>query len=161
MSPDPFALPAFIMSIVSLIVAVIGAATGIAALVWQIVTRTRGAHRVRVELYPNTMFFGAGREMGPFVRIEIINRGAAPVQVRAWGIDVGDGNSLVVMNPAPFPPSPDLPFSLELGSSQSFFSSQADLKDGLGERDPARARAFVHLATGQVVHSKRRQLKFP
>lgn len=47
-SADPLALPAFILAIVGLIVATVGALTGIVSLMWQVSTRRRGAHNVRV-----------------------------------------------------------------------------------------------------------------
>ena len=59
MQPDQYAQPAFILSIVGLAIAIIGAATGITSLVWQIITRTRGAHRVQVRVTPNMKLIGA------------------------------------------------------------------------------------------------------
>lgn len=110
MSADPFALPAFVLSIVGLIVAVIGALTGIVALVWQIVTRTRGAHRVVVRTRSDILLMGAdgsdpsdlGVDPGPYVAIEVSNRGAAAVQIRQWMVTLPDGNGLMIANPLPF-----------------------------------------------------------
>lgn len=46
----PFALPAFIVALLGLVIAVVGALSGIVSLVWQIVTQRRGAHNVRLKI---------------------------------------------------------------------------------------------------------------
>jgi len=156
---DPFSLPAFILAIVSLIVAVIGALTGIVALSWQIVTRTRGAHRVKVRAAPDMMFYGPSiPQVGPFIQIEIINRGASAVQVRNWSILLASGNSLMIAIPAHFPPSPSLPYMLEPGTSVAFYSLASALAEEMSEKDRPAARAAVHLATGERILGKKGEL---
>ena len=158
MQPDPFALPAFILSIVGLCVATIGAATGIAALVWQIVTRTRGAHRVKVRVIPGMMLIGAGLSEGPFIDVEISNSGAAAVQIRQWSINFPDGTGMVVAIPEPLPVQPTLPYMLEAGTRVSFFTRAEAIEEALNGRDISTARIHVHLATGQTIRSKRGEI---
>lgn len=158
MQTDPFALPAFIISIVGLIVAAIGAATGIAALVWQIVTRTRGAHRVKVRAVPGMMLVGKGFNQGPFIEIQISNSGAAPVQIRQWSIVFPDKTGMLVAVPEPLPVQPSLPYMLEAGTRVSFFTRASAIAEGLNSRDIRTAAVEVHLATGQTIRGKRGQI---
>lgn len=155
MVQDPYSLPAFVLSIVSLVVAVIGALTGIVALVWQILTRTRGAHRVSVRAIPNMMLFAGGAASGPYINIEVTNRGAAAVQVQNWSILLPGGNALMIAIPASFPPSPALPYMLQPGTNVSFYSLASDLHEAMSLDDLPKARAVVVLGTGQRILGKR------
>lgn len=159
MQPDPFALPAFILSIVGLSVATIGAATGVAALSWQIVTRTRGAHRVKVRAIPGMMLMGEHFNEGPFVEVQIANSGAAAVQVRQWSIVFPDKTGMVVAVPEPLPIQPSLPYMLEAGTRVSLFTRASAVAKALNDRDIRTAQIQVHLATGQTVRSKRGQIR--
>lgn len=158
MVQDPFALPAFVLSIVSLVVAVIGALTGIVALVWQILTRTRGAHRVSVRAIPNMMLLAGGATSGPYINIEVTNRGAAAVQLQNWSILLPSGNALIIAVPASFPPSPALPYTLQPGTNVSFYSLASDLQEAMSLDDLPKARAVVVLGTGQRILGKRGEL---
>lgn len=159
MTQDPFALPAFILAIISLVVAVIGALTGIVALAWQIVTRTRGAHRIKVRAVPDMMLVSPGSPaVGPYIQVEIINRGASAVQVQNWSILLPNGNALMIAVPAPFPPSPPLPHLLQPGTSVSFYSLASDLEEEIKEAHRRGARAAARLATGELVRGKKGEL---
>ncbi|RFA17892.1 hypothetical protein [Subtercola boreus] len=158
MSPDPLALPAFIISIIGLVIAVIGAATGVVALVWQIVTRTRGAHRVVVSVNSDMQMVGAGTGNTKCLEILVRNRGAASVQIQPWGIRLSDGNSLVVI-PGDFPPPPVLPYTLDAGTSASFYARAEAIADAAGVRNLATARAVVHLATGQKIIGRKGEIR--
>lgn len=156
MTPDPLALPAFVISILSLVLAVVGAATGIVSLTWQIITRTRGAHRIVVVVNSKMFFIGAGApgDDHPYIAVVIRNTGAAPVEIDSWAIRLPDGNALVTL-PAQFPPSPDLPYMLIAGSSVTFFTLSSSIAEAAAGRDLARSWAVAHLATGQVARSKK------
>lgn len=159
MAQDLFALPAFVLSIVSLVVAVIGALTGIVALVWQILTRTRGAHRVSVRAIPDMMvLLSDGSTSGPFIRIEVTNRGAAAVHVQSWSILLPSGRALMIAVPAAFPPSPALPYMLQPGTNVSFYSLSSDLQEAMEPFDLAKSRAVVVLGTGQQIRGKKGEL---
>ncbi|WP_066038642.1 hypothetical protein [Herbiconiux solani] len=159
MEPDPYALPAFILSIVSLVVAAIGAATGIAALVWQIVVRTRGAHRVRVTAASGMWRFTDEAALGPYVGIEVRNTGAAPVQVTGWAVELPDGGKLVGVAPDPHMPNPALPHMLEAGTRATFYVRSAAIAQHAKGKDVRELRVFVDLATGKRVYSKRGQIR--
>ncbi|WP_426724922.1 hypothetical protein [Curtobacterium flaccumfaciens] len=155
MSADQLAVPAFVLSIIGVVVAGVGMVTGVAALVWQIITRTRGAHRVTVEASSDIRLIGApGGPVGPYIQVTLRNRGAAPVDVENWFILLDDGNALFVI-PAPFPPNPPLPLSLAAGASVTFYTLASEIKKAAGKRDLSRARAAAQLATGQRVRSKK------
>lgn len=160
--PDPYALPAFIISIIGLVVACLAAVTGIASLIWQILVRTRGAHRVVVEATPNMMIMGAGSTTGPYLQITARNRGAAPVEVSQWGIQKNDGSgdALMVVVPALFPPQPTLPYMLQAGSSVSFQVPVSALPTEFVDADTTAARPVVHLATGQMIKGRRGRIRF-
>ncbi|MCC2030907.1 hypothetical protein [Microbacterium allomyrinae] len=156
MQPDPFALPAFILSIISLVVAVIGALTGIVALVWQIITRTRGAHRVTVNV-TNAVLVGYGSPDGVMLCVEAINKGASAVRVTTWGFELPDGGGMVVTNP--MSQSTVLPHMLDGGTNAQFFVPAEFVGRGLRDRpglSPRDLRAFVKLATGETVYAKRK-----
>lgn len=157
MQPDQYAQPAFILSIVGLAIAIIGAAKGMSSLVWQIITRTRGAHRIQVRVTPKMKLIGAPVDLGLYLQIDVINRGAAAVQFKQWSIDMADGTGLVVM-PAAFPPMPALPLMLEAGSSVSFYVPQESIRAAAKGRDLTRARAVAFLATGQKARGKRGEI---
>lgn len=167
MTSDPFALPAFVLSIIGLVVAVIGAFTGIVSLVWQIVTRTRGAHRVVVRARSDLYLTAAdgsdtadmGIDPGPYLAIEVSNRGAAAVQIRQWMVMLPDGNGLMIANPLAYPPSTPLPNLLEAGTSATFYSLLSALVEAAGARSLSKARVEVQLATGQRVKGKAGEIR--
>lgn len=160
--PDPYAFPAFVLSIVSLVVATIGALTGVVALVWQIVTRTRGAHRVTVEV-SNAIFVGdavvidPGGDGGVVVCVEAMNSGASAISVTSWGFELSNRRGGFAI-PNPEYPSTPLPHMLLPGTSAKFFVSAEHLgaqikhNPGLTPRD---LRAFVQLATGRKAFTRR------
>jgi hypothetical protein len=155
--PDAFALPAFILSIVSLVVAVIGALTGVVALIWQINTRTRGAHRVAVNV-ANSVFVGPSSPDGVMICVEAINSGASPVKVTSWGFALPNRDGTMAAT-IPFPHSAPLPHVLDPGTNAEFFMPAVQLGHGLRQRPslkPSDLKAFVSLATGEKVFTKRR-----
>ncbi len=158
MQTDSLAFPAFVISIIGLVVASIGAATGIAALVWQIVTRTRGAHRVKVRAVPGMMLVRGGFNEGPFIEIQISNSGAAPVQIRQWSIVFPDNTGMVVAVPELLPVQPSLPYMLQAGTRVSFFTRTSAIAEALNGKDIRTAAVQVQLATGQTVRGRRGQI---
>ncbi|NYE19610.1 hypothetical protein [Microbacterium immunditiarum] len=159
MQTDPFALPAFILAIISLVVATIGALTGVVALVWQIITRTRGAHRVTVSV-ANSVLIGDGMPDGVFISVEAINKGASAVRIINWGFQLPSGEGITVYVPVPL--STTLPHMLEPGTNATFFVPAANLGGAIRTRDgltPRDLRAVVGLATGEKIFAKLGSLK--
>lgn len=139
MSADQLVVPAFVPSIIGDVVAGVGMITGVAALVRQILTRTRGADRV-AEASPDIQLIGASAgTAGRYIQVILRNRGAAPVDVESWFILLDDGSALFVI-PARFPPNPKLPLSLAAGASVSFYTLASEIKKATGRRDLSRAR---------------------
>lgn len=159
MAADPFALPAFVISIVGLVIASIAAATGIASLVWQITVRTRGAHSIRVEAAGGIRMVSAEGTSPRYVQVTVRNRGAAAVQITHWAIEISGKNALIAF-PAQFPPQPTLPHLLEAGTSVRFYVLESELEGHMTENDVRVARPLVQLATGQKVTGRRGQVRF-
>lgn len=141
------------MDVASSVIGWVGAVSGVTALVWQISTRRRGAHRVRVRTtnaYP--MFPGAPVEH--FICVTAINDGAGSVTVAGWGIEVANGQNAIAVDPVPF--SARLPYRLEPGESASFYMpAQAMRERHRSHLTPyRRMRPFVLLATGRRVQSR-------
>jgi hypothetical protein len=155
---DPFALPAFIVALVGLIIAVIGALTGIASLWWQIVTRRRGAHNVRVSVSSSLPVPAYGEVPDWQACISPANIGAAPVSITGWGLEMPDKRgSLVQTKFSPF--SQALPHLLQPGTSINLFWPQDEVRLAIAKHAPdlkaSELRAFVHLGTGEKVYAKK------
>ena len=162
MNQDPFALPAFVLSIISLALASIGAVTGVVAFVWQFITRTRGAHRIRVKASSTVRLLNGGVDDATFVKVDVMNRGASGVQITNWAIDLPKphGSLYVVPGDAHAPATP-LPHFLEAGTTIAFYARAAGVWANIDERgiDASKLRAVVDLGTGQVVFGKRREFR--
>lgn len=155
---DPLALPAFIISIVGLAVATLGALTGLISLAWQMSTRRRGADRVTVSIANSVLLGADDLGSGVLVCVEAVNSGGTAVGLNSWGFQISNGRGgFVIANP--MYPSTTLPHMLAPGSNAQFFVPAEDLGDqirrnpGLSPRD---LRAFVLLATGKKVFARRK-----
>jgi len=155
---DPFALPAFIVALVGLIIAVIGALTGIASLWWQIVTRRKGAHNVRVSVSSALPVPSTGPIPDWQVCISPANIGAAPVAITGWGLEMPDKRgSLVQTKYSPF--SDTLPQVLQPGTSISLFWPQEEVRLAISTHAPdvkaASLRPYVRLGTGETIYARK------
>lgn len=155
---DPLALPAFILSIVGLAVATVGALTGIVSLAWQMSTRRRGADRVTVSIANSVLVGVDDRGSGVLVCVEAINSGGMAVGLTGWGFQLSNGRGGFTI-PNPMYPSTPLPHMLAPGTNAQFFVPA----EGLGEQikhnpglSPRDLRAFVQLATGKKVFARRK-----
>lgn len=153
-SSDVFALPAFIMSIIGLLIAGVGAVTGAIALVWQIRTRTRGAHRVFVT--SGQEFVASGASGGVYLRVAVINAGAASVQLLSCGYELPDGIGLFAYT---FDPGdgPRLPQQLEPGTQVSYRIAAIEIRErllGHVGRTEGSIRPAVELGTGELIREK-------
>lgn len=156
--PDPFALPAFIVALVGLVIAVIGALTGIVSLWWQILTRRRAAHNVRVSVSSSLPVPAYGEVPDWQACVSPANIGAAPVAITGWGLEMPNKRgSLVQTKFSPF--SEALPHLLQPGTSINLFWPQAEVRLAIATHAPdlkaSQLRAFVHLGTGEKVYAKR------
>jgi len=131
----------------------IGALTGIAALLWQVVNWRRLSHNVRVVSANSWPIYGD--ELGDaMVAVTARNSGTSAVTITSWGIDVG-GENAVMFRPINF--STPLPHRLEPGAEATFHMPS----DNLYERQAAskvpfaKMRPWVRLATGKTVFSRK------
>lgn len=148
------------MDVASTIAAYIGAVSGVVALVWQIATRRRSAHRVTVERSSSIILGGWDYDPDAAARVYLCvtarNIGASPVTVDSWGVELGRRNGgIAVVNP--LPQSARLPYRLDAGESINVFALAEDLRRTAEERGvpTARLRAFVRLGTGETVRANR------
>lgn len=156
--PDPFALPAFIIALVGLVIAVVGALTGIASLWWQIVTRRRGAHNVRVSVSAALPIPATGEMPDWQVCVSPANIGAAPVAITGWGLEMpAKRGSLIQTKPTPF--SDSLPHMLQPGTSMSLFWPQEEVRLAIATHAPdvqaSSLRPYVRLGTGETIYTKK------
>ena len=155
---DPYALPAFIVALVGLIIAIFAAATGVASLAWQISTRRRGAHRIVVTARPSLVLLSNESASEWQVCVTAANIGASPVTVNGWGLRMPNKRgSLIQTQRDPY--GTPLPHVLDPGTSLSVFLPQKNVQTALAKHapnlKPRQLRAYVQLATGQVVCAKR------
>jgi hypothetical protein len=143
------------MAIAGLILGIIGAATGVVALVWQVITWRQGGAVVTVTAHQ--AFPTYGDELGePHVNVSARNSGRSPVTVKGWGLRLPDGGTMVNFNPAPW--SSPLPHRLEPGTDGSWYMSTREVarfcaKQGVKQQDMI---AFVDLADGRTISAKKR-----
>lgn len=158
MPADQFALPAFIIALVGLIIAVVAAVTGIASLWWQIVTRRRGAHNVKVTAKAALVALSDDSVTDWQVNVRPANIGASPVSVTGWGFELPDKRGSLYQVRRDNISAP-LPHVLEPGTSIDLFMAQEAVRDALSTNapdvSPSALRAYVTLATGQTVYAKR------
>ena len=146
-----FALPAL-----TDVLAWVGAVSGVLALVWQISTRRRSAHRVKVTRSRSYISFASGDLSPELVCISAQNVGAGAVTVTSWGISLGRVKQNLTVT-RPLSVSTTLPHRLEPGAEMSLFVQAADVARAHHEkRVPfGSMRGWVGLATGEKVHAKR------
>jgi hypothetical protein len=129
------------MTIASLVLGIVGTATGLGALAWQVITWRRSGPIVRVAGNCST---GLAGKTG-VVDITAWNEGRGPVSVIVCGLQWPDGS--MVVTPQPLQGSDVLPFQLEPGSIGQW---QIPVPASL-DTIPLRLRAYVKLVNGKIV----------
>jgi hypothetical protein len=105
------------VKVASLILGIVGTATGIGALTWQVITWKRSGPVVTVTA--NQAFPTYGDQLGePVTSVTARNSGRAPVTVSSWGLRFSDGQTMFIRQP--FTGSSQLPYRLEAGASGSW-----------------------------------------
>lgn len=156
------------LGVVTLIVAIIGATTGIASLVWQGVAFALEGARVEVLLLVAWMsedgaikgFPGSwewGQPPAPnyeleLLAVEVRNKGRSPVSVTSWGVKVGEVTMTYPSDPLMNKPTP---YRLESGASETWLAGMEQALNIARVLTAKKAviRAEVGLATGKVVGS--------
>jgi hypothetical protein len=140
------------------VVAWVGAASGVVALIWQIATRRRSAHRVQVTANQAWLTYTSGDLSPDMVSVTANNVGAGAVTVTSWGVEMSKGKNFVLTDYVQG--STTLPHRLESGANGVWFIEAERIEGVAGEqgasRDEVRQwRAWVSLATGEKIYAKR------
>jgi hypothetical protein len=116
------------MAIAGLILGIIGAITGVAALAWQVITWRQSGAVIAVTACQAFPAFGdhVGEQ---HVNVSACNSGRSPVTVKGWGLRLPGGGTMISTNPVPW--SSPMPHRLEPGA------------DGTGTYLHARSHASV------------------
>lgn len=143
------------MEVTTLVIAIIGAITGVAALAWQVITWRQSGPVVVVTATQAFPTYGPG--VGePHVNVTASNSGRSPVTVKGWGLRFPDGQTMVFPNPVPW--SDPLPNRLEPGADASWYVptvevARACAQHGVRQQDMT---AFVNLADGRTISVRER-----
>lgn len=164
------------LDIVTLVIATIGALTGIAGLVWAVATHTLTGARVKVDLLVGWVSGGAvvsvpwskyrPGEPPPFtgfraedalVGVQVRNAGRMHCSVNWWGITLDNAVSLTGVE---LPINRPLPHRLDAGEEVTWFAELHDVAAMVrateGAKVPSKAIfGQVRLGDGRAVHSKR------
>lgn len=137
------------MAIAALILGIIGALTGMAALAWQVITWRQSGAVVTV-----TACQALPSQGEPYVNVSARNTGRSPVTVNGWGLRLPDGWTMVALNPASW--SSQLPHRLEPGADGNWYMPTAEVarfcaEHGTRQQDMI---AFVNLADGRTISAK-------
>jgi hypothetical protein len=143
------------VAMTALILGIVGALTGVAALAWQVVTWRQGGAVVTVTAFQ--AFPTYGDQLGePYVNVSARNSGRSPVTVNGLGLRLPDGRAMV-MPSLPSWSSP-LPHRLEPGADGSWYMPTAEVArfcadNGIKQQGLI---AFVQLADGRTITAKQR-----
>ncbi len=142
------------MEVAALVLGIVGAVTGVAALAWQVITWTKSGAVVKVTA--NQAFLASGGPAEQFLNVTARNTGRSPVTVKGWGLRFPDGRVLVFPNPAPWSSSPS--HRLEQGSEGSWYAPTAEVaracaEHGVRQQDMT---AFVKLEDGRTITARER-----
>lgn len=138
------------------LLAIIGAVTGIGALVWQIFTWRRLGHRVKVTSSNALMIHSDGVSRNDDqVCVTAFNKGTSAVTITTWGIGVGGNQSAHASRLHDL--TDRLPFRLEPGAEGNFYFPTAELRayNARTKFPYSDMRPWVRLATRQTIESRR------
>jgi hypothetical protein len=143
------------MVIAGLILGIIGAITGVAALAWQIITWRQSGAVVAVTAHQ--AFPAYGDQLGePHVNVSARNSGRSLVTVNGWGLRLPNGRTMVNLNPVLW--SSPLPHRLEPGADGSWYMPTHEIARFCAEHGVRQQGmiAFVNLADGRTISAKER-----
>jgi hypothetical protein len=143
------------MAIAGLILGIIGAVTGVAALAWQVISWRQSGAVVAVTARQASPVSGdhAGEQL---VIVSARNSGRSPVTVNGWGLRLLGGGAMVSFNPVPG--SSPMPLRLEPGADGSWLLPTHEVARFCAERGVRQQDmiAFVDLADGRRIRAKER-----
>ncbi len=141
------------MEVTTLVIAIIGAITGLGSLAWQVVTWGQSGPVVAVTARQS--FPTYGDHVGdPHMSVTASNTGRSPVTVKGWGLRMPDGQTMVM--PCNLSWSASLPHRLEPGADASWYMPTAEVQKfcaehGIRHQDMT---AFVNLADGGTINAR-------
>jgi hypothetical protein len=141
--------------VATLIIAIIGAVTGMGSLAWQVGAFRQSGPRVKVTAM-QALLIGMGYADDRHMSVTATNSGRAPVTVKGWGLRMPNGDAIHVTSSVPL--SASLPYRLEPGSDASWYAPTAEKQEyctqlGVRHQD---ITAYVNLADGSTVNAKKR-----
>lgn len=144
---DPTALDYWTLAI-----AIVGAATGLAALGAQVWSVTLSGPRIKVGLATSFM---PGRD-GWLLSLEVMNVGRMPVTLAEYGVTFGDGKKIPVgmMGQGVVLHGPAGAHRLIDGESETWLFLPGPLAHEIQKLGNKEVRGYVRLATGKVVKSR-------
>jgi hypothetical protein len=143
------------MAIAGLILGIIGAVTGVAALSWQVITWRQSGAVVAVTARQASR--GSDDHAGEqLVKVSARNSGRSAVTVNGWGLRLPGGGAMVILDP--MQGSSPVPLRLEPGADGSWLLPTHEVARfcaGRGVRQQDMI-AFVDLADGRTIRAKER-----
>lgn len=145
---DPTALDFWTLAI-----AIVGAATGLAALGAQVWSFALSGPRIKVGLASS---FSPGTD-GWFLNLEVMNVGRMPVTLAEYGITFGDGEKIPVgmMGRGVVQHGPSGAHRLIDGEAESWLFLPGPLAYEIQKLGYMNVRGYVRLATGKVVRGRK------
>ena len=139
----------------TVVVAWVGAVTGVLGLLWQMYTHWQGRPRVRLEISTALPLHGRRSPVAGdwHLEVEVLNVGGSSITVTNWGISVPDGQLLLLEAPSW---SSVPPVVVEPGGAPAkFFYPVSELRrlhDEVGA-PYSRMRVWVETGKGKRVHA--------
>ena len=142
------------MEVAALVLGIVGAVTGVAALAWQVITWIKSGAVVRVTATQAFLAYGGSSEQ--FLNVTARNTGRSPVTVKGWGLQFPDGRTMVFPHPAPWSSPPS--HRLEPGAEGSWYTPTAEVARSCAEYRVRQQdmTAFVNLADGRTIIARER-----
>jgi len=143
------------MAIAGLILGIIGAITGVAALAWQVITWRQSGAVVAVTARQAFPVHG-DHVSEQHVNVSARNSGRSPVTVNGWGLRLPDGGTMISTRPVPG--SSPVPHRLQPGADGSWLLPTHEIARFCAERGVRQQDmiAFVNLADGRTISARER-----
>lgn len=137
-------------------IAIVGAATGVASLVWHMWAFSRTGPRVVVNVSGGVTSFRPDNSHELILIVEARNMGRSPCEITGWGLEFPDGQQYVQFKPVPGTTA--VPSTIAGGHRGTWLVPMADLAEvpQLLTDDRIPVRGFVHLGSGDRIVSRRR-----
>jgi hypothetical protein len=142
------------MEVTTLVIAIIGAVTGVGSLLWQVIMWRQSGPVVTVTA-TQTIPLYRDHAGDAHVAVTARNTGRSPITVNQWGLQRPDG--YVTWLPQNLPSSTPLPHRLEPGTEGNWYVATREIIQSCAEHSGnyQELTAFVGLANGKKVYAKK------